>query len=166
MKITKWNICGDAIDNSFSERVFKKQKAGLVATSVIGRRKSPLIVQAWAKGKIPVFDQLTQSQSRCVRDALQAARAEGRDLQKHKHLYLVADTSALGFFKGLSYPQPMLSVYSKPPVFDKNSKNIRWKPDGFVTWMNTRRAFRLFLAKAIYRVNPRDYLAEEEAPEC
>ena len=73
-----------------------------------------------------------------------------------------AEASTLGVFKGLSYAQPMLSVYAKPPFLDEDSEDIRYQMPGFIAWSSSKQAFELFLSRAIYRVNPKDYFTEKE----
>lgn len=161
MKVTKRNIHGEAIDNTFSARVFQESGGLPVAIPARGRRMSPLIVRAWS-GTVPVFDELNQMQKRYVRGALRTALAFDPDQQRLPYLYVVADTSSLGVFKGLSYSQPMLSVYAKPPVLNEASDEIKYLMPGFIAWMNSKQAFEQFLARAIYRVNPRDYFTKKE----
>ena len=161
MRVTKRNIHGEAIDNDFSSRKFQEDGGLPIAIPARGRRLSPLIVKAWSD-TIPVFDELTQMQRRYIRGALRVALAFDPDQQRLPYLYVVADTSALGVYKGISYPQPMLSVYAKPPFLFESSENIRYQPAGFIAWMNSKQAFELFLSRAIYRVNPREYFTEEE----
>lgn len=161
MRVTKRNIHGEAIDNEFSEKEFQEDGGLPVAIPARGRRLSPLIVKAWS-GTIPVFDEVTQMQKRYIRGALRTALTFDPDQQRLYYLYVVADTSSLGVYKGISYTQPMLSVYAKPPFLYENSKEIRYQPNGFIAWMNSKQAFELFLSRAIYRVNPKDYFTEKE----
>lgn len=161
MRVTKRNIHGEAIDNDFSERKFPESEGLPVAIPARGRRRSPLVVQAWSD-TIPVFDELTQMQRKYIRRALRVALAVDPDKQRLPHLYVVAETNSLGIFKGLPYAQPMLSVYAKPPFLFENSKLIRYQMPGFINWMNSKQAFEQFLSKAIYRVNPREYFTEKE----
>lgn len=161
MKITKRNIHGEAIDNDFSSRKFQEADGLPVAIPARGRRLSPLVVRAWS-GTIPVFDEITKMQKRYIRGALRVALTIDPDKQRLPHLYVVAEASTLGAFKGLSYAQPMLSVYAKPPFLFENSKWIRYQMPGFINWNNCKQAFELFLSRAIYRVNPREYFTEKE----
>lgn len=161
MRITKRNIRGEAIDNEFSERKFQEDGGLPVAIPARGKRKSPLVVRAWSD-TIPVFDEITKMQKRYIRGALRAALTANPDKQRLPYLYVVAEASTLGVFKGLSYAQPMLSVYAKPPFLDEDSEDIRYQMPGFIAWSSSKQAFELFLSRAIYRVNPKDYFTEKE----